>query len=51
MASNILDQPVPEINTPILQSTLYKLILKALKDLASKATAKAQKKSIILLIG
>jgi len=44
MTSSILDQPVPEINTPILQLTLCKLIPKALKDLASEATAKAKKK-------
>jgi len=43
MSWNILDQPVPEINTPILQPTFYKLIPKALKDLVSKATAKAKK--------
>jgi len=44
MSLSILDQSVPEINTPILQSTLHKLIPKALKDLASEATAKAKKK-------
>jgi len=44
MSSSILDQPVPEINATILQQTLYKLILKALQDLASEATAKAKKK-------
>jgi len=36
MSSNIFDQPVPEINAPILQLTLYKVIPKALKDLASE---------------
>jgi len=44
MSSNILDQLVPGINTPILQPTLCKLIPKALKDLASEATAKTPKK-------
>jgi len=40
-----LQHPVPEINTPIFQPTLYRLIPKALKDLASEATAKAKKKN------
>jgi len=41
MSSSTLDQPV----TPILQPTIYKLIPKVLKDLASEATTKAKKKN------
>jgi len=44
MTSNILDHPVPGISTSILQPTLYKLIPKAVKDLASETTVQAKNK-------